>query len=580
MLNMQDEREIKKVIKAMFDAELYGMEQNEKLREPATFSGKFEKRMAGLIRRQRLRYQVKTAVKYMLSAAAVLLIVSCLTNPGRAAKAWNALVKWYRYPKHVELHVNMPEEEKGKEIPEYELTYIPEGFMEGLSNYNGTEGYVQYFGEGYVQNADSLTQKSITLAYSSSDARVYYQEDKAVREKDEEGNEVFCIREEGDIRLVWYSEKDKLMFRLLTSGLPREEAYRIKDGIRRKEDAEYKISPEKAKWEVPVSCRKKVNENLSFDAEVISADSFQNGIFYRTKGYYQEYDEDAFLELFFTDKTIEDRYTYYLPDRSGEEKEGYAYQSSDGCSICLYPTDAIYSVAAEQDYYFYSFCDIMGNLTMYNADQYSKTKELKFMTREESRQKVRETLDNMGFSTGDLIYQAYALDASTLCEESERVYEWGFTEGEVDFRTEWDESQEAYAFQMWQACQGLPVWTALISPVDVVDESKAPVTGIYREDGYAVFHVTDILDFERSEEYDALLPFENIVQLISDKYSGLITEDKIIITEMRLCALTVRDGQGSCMIMPVWICTGKLEEGGNLEQMVFNAVTGEEIYAN
>ncbi len=228
MLNMQDEKEIKRLIRALFDAELDLMEQDEELGEPVAFSGSFEKRMQELIRRQRLGYQVKTAVKYALSAAVVFLLVFCLTNPGRVAKAWDALVKWYRYPKHVELHVHMPEEEKGKEILEYELTYVPEGFMEGPSDYDGTEGYVQYIDEEYA-----LTQKVILLAYSSSNAHAYYQEtDEALWEKDEEGNEVFCIREDGDIRLVWYSEKDKLTFVLLTSGLTKEETYRIKDGIR------------------------------------------------------------------------------------------------------------------------------------------------------------------------------------------------------------------------------------------------------------------------------------------------------------------------------------------------------------
>ena len=333
-------------------------------------------------------------------------------------------------------------------------------------------------------------------------------------------------------------------------------------------------------WSVPAVYKEETSDILAFDAKVIVSESFKDGIFYKTEGHYQEYDEDAFYQFFFSDKTVVKEEVYEMNDRKEEKKEGRTYWSDDNCSICFYPTDAIFSIDSERDYYFYGFCDIVGNLTMYNADKYSLSEELSFMTREKAEEKVQEALEGMGFYPGDTMYQAYALDAATLCEESERVYGWGFTDGEVEFRTKWDVSQEAYAFEMWQICQGLPVWTALISPIDIVDESKAPIAGIYCRDGFVTLHVTDIMDFEISEKYDVLLPFEEIVHKISNKYGDLIMEDRIVIEEMRLCALTNRDGRGGCMVLPVWICTGRLAEAGNMEQMIFDAVTGDEMYAN
>lgn len=334
------------------------------------------------------------------------------------------------------------------------------------------------------------------------------------------------------------------------------------------------------KWRVPSDYKDKVSDILSFDAEVIVSDTFQGGIFYKTKGRYQEYDGEAFQELFFADRKIRDRYTYEMPDRSGMEKEGYAWQSEDGGSLCLYPTEAIYSAGAETDYYFYGFCDITGNVTMYNADRYSLTEELDFMTREEAKQRVSEVLEGMGLSAGEAVFQAYALDAPTLCEESERVYEWGFAEGDVDFRTAWEKEHEAYAFQMWQMCQGLPVWTVNMDPLSVADESNAPVTGILREDGFVRFYVSDILDLKTEEEYDVLMPFEDIIGKIEEKYAVDAMMEKTVIREMRLCALTVRDSHGGCILTPVWICTGKLAEDDYPVQTAFDAVAGEEIANN
>ena len=41
----------------------------------------------------------------------------------------------------------------------------------------------------------------------------------------------------------------------------------------------YEVSTGKAEWETPLSCTEKVSDKLSFDAEVITADSFRSGMF-------------------------------------------------------------------------------------------------------------------------------------------------------------------------------------------------------------------------------------------------------------------------------------------------------------
>ena len=236
MLEMRDEEEIKGLVRLMSEMELQSMEQDETLREPAEFSETFRRRMERLIGRQRRGYQIKKAVGYIVSAAAVFLVILCLTDPGRVVKAWEAIVKWCRYPKHTEMHVHMPGEEKGNAVSEYELTYLPEGFEVTLDEYNGTEGVIHCY--KYIPDGDAVTQQSISLVYGSSNAHVYFQgSEAALREKDEEGNEVFCVKEEdGLISLLWYSEQDKLTFLLLGSDSTEEEMFRVKDGIREKEE--------------------------------------------------------------------------------------------------------------------------------------------------------------------------------------------------------------------------------------------------------------------------------------------------------------------------------------------------------
>lgn len=227
MLETQDEKEIRELVRLMFDAELEGMERDEKLQEAVPFSETFRLKMERLIKRQRQKFERKTAVKYVLSVAAVFLLVLCLVNPAGIAKAWDMCVTWYR--SHIEVRVHIPKEEKGKVISEYELTYVPEGFMLMLDEYDETEGYIQY----------NKGQQVITLVYSSSNRSGNYQQSELTVEKDEEGNEVFVIEDEyGVIRLLWYSKNEKVTFLLYGDGRTKEEMFKIKGGITIKEKRE------------------------------------------------------------------------------------------------------------------------------------------------------------------------------------------------------------------------------------------------------------------------------------------------------------------------------------------------------
>lgn len=124
MLKDQKEQKIERLVRLMFEAELYSMKCMEELREPVAFSEEFERRMERLIGWQRRKYQIGTVVRYVLSAVAILFIILCLTNPGYIAKAWDVLVKWHS----THLEVDMPDTEWTGPVPMYELTYVPEGF--------------------------------------------------------------------------------------------------------------------------------------------------------------------------------------------------------------------------------------------------------------------------------------------------------------------------------------------------------------------------------------------------------------------------------------------------------------------
>ncbi len=223
MAKDQKEQKIERLVRLMFEAELYSMKYMEDQQGPAAFSAGFEQRMKRLIGWQRRKYQIRTVVRYMLSAAAILFIILCLTNPGYIAKAWDVLVKWHS----THMEVDMPDAEWTGPVPMYELTYVPEGFeleMEYCDEiFGGSFSYFSYEDE----------EKVIFFDYSPSGGNHQYDNEHSEISviQDGEGNDVLLVKfEDGGYSMLWRSEEG-LTFSLIAD-VSEEEIFKIKDGIK------------------------------------------------------------------------------------------------------------------------------------------------------------------------------------------------------------------------------------------------------------------------------------------------------------------------------------------------------------
>lgn len=219
MLEKREEQKFERLVRLMFEAELCNMENGAGTRKPVAFSDAFEQGMQRMIKSQRQRYQIRAAVRYALAAAAVALLVVCLTNPEYIAKAWDVLVKWHS----THLEVDMPDTEWTGAVPEYELTYVPEGFelvMEDCDEFGGIILYEN--GENYFRLSYSLAGGN--YKYDNEHSEISIIEDK-------KGNTVLFIRyEEGGYSLLWSSE-DEIMFSMYAL-VTEDELFKIKDGIK------------------------------------------------------------------------------------------------------------------------------------------------------------------------------------------------------------------------------------------------------------------------------------------------------------------------------------------------------------
>ncbi len=333
-------------------------------------------------------------------------------------------------------------------------------------------------------------------------------------------------------------------------------------------------------WENEKEIVEGINDHLKFDAKVIIPEKYSSGIFKETYGTYQEYDYDGFFRYFSDIESVVEETQYDLPDRTNKKTTGRCLDTQNGESICLYPIKLIYTRNQLNEQYFYVFDDNYNNASMYNADHFLLESEIQSVPVENVINECENLLKSAVLSCGEYLLLTYALDLPTMKQQYERIYDWGFDDGTVDIY-DWKESDEAYVIRLWQTVQDLPIMTASVNYYDVIDNSDATVTAIYRKDGFAEVSIGDIFSMEYGEE-KRIITSSDVKDKIIQKYSEVLSEDKITVIEIRLCALASKAGDGKCNILPVWICNYQVESDENnaFSQMLINAFTGEEIYAN
>lgn len=220
MLEKREEQKFERLVRLMFEAELCNMENGAGTRKPVAFSDAFEQGMQRMIKSQRQRYQIRAAVRYALAAAAVALLVVCLTNPGYIAKAWDVLVKWHS----THLEVDMPDTEWTGAVPEYELTYVPEGFELVMEDCDEIYGGVFVYENG---------EKQICLSYSVGGGNYNFDNEHSEISiiKDKEGIEILLVVFEGGGYSMLWKSKEELRFSL-DADVDEKELFKIKDGIK------------------------------------------------------------------------------------------------------------------------------------------------------------------------------------------------------------------------------------------------------------------------------------------------------------------------------------------------------------
>lgn len=213
----------------------------------------------------------------------------------------------------------------------------------------------------------------------------------------------------------------------------------------------------------------------------------------------------------------------------------------------------------------------------YNADKYSLTEQLDFMTREEAYNNLMNVLNGIGLDF-EAKYNAYALDAKTLEEEEYHMDMDGGIE-EESYKDSWTKKDESYYFSMRQTYQGIPVFYASYGGAskEYDNDAYTAVQAIVSEAGIEQINADMIFQFSSEETVKKVADFEMVTETLANKFNNILGDEKYTFSQIELVyVIDVSKGVGVYEMKPAWVFLGTQSDGSRI-QVLIDAQTGKEV---
>lgn len=315
--------------------------------------------------------------------------------------------------------------------------------------------------------------------------------------------------------------------------------------------------------------------NVTFNMDIVVNGDLTEGSVVTAKAQMQKVNQEKAFKLFFSDIAVYDIYDYEEEDEYGKMAHSVTYVSPEETTLSFGPVSSKLEYM-ERDLMlavrntFVTFED-----SRYNADLYSKSEQLSFMTREEAFETVQKNLQALDINM-EADYTGYALDYETM--QSQEYYE--DMNGNVDksqYKAQWSEADDCYYFYIDQIYRGLPLYHVYNKVFGDAGEINAPVQAVVSAEGIEYLGIEKVFTVSEEKGGVSLAGMDMVVKTAADKYNQVLGDATYEITRARLYYyVDLSSGMGVYDVKPVWILSGS-EKGGKKMQMMIDAQTAEEI---
>lgn len=324
----------------------------------------------------------------------------------------------------------------------------------------------------------------------------------------------------------------------------------------------------------------KESGNVTFETMIVLNKDFNPNEIYDYIATLQQPDPSNTLKVLFSGINYQEEIT---TNDSGQTD--YYYAGQNGETLLIYP---------ESVQLYKSFADHLPRILSlsykynYNGDKYSQSEEFSFAARDTALTDILDILSKMGITIGnDYSYSGYSLDYQTMKNEETVLG----IQGEADpsrYKENWSSDDDCYYFALRQTCQKLPVYYIYSDIYKEASDAFAQVQAAYSKDGLFYLLMDKTFKFQKRDTKLKLKNFEEIAGTVEYKYANIISDDNYIVTKAQLMMMARQEKNDNYLLTPVWVFDvteilklqsgeGSVEEHSVLNQVIVNAVTGEEI---
>lgn len=315
--------------------------------------------------------------------------------------------------------------------------------------------------------------------------------------------------------------------------------------------------------------------NVTFDMDIIINTDLTESPVVTAKAQMQKVNQEKAFQLFFSDIAAYDTYDYEEADEYGKMTQSVT---------CVSPEETTLSYGPQSSTLEYMERDLMPAVLntfvpfedeRYNADLYSRTEQLSFMTREEAFETVQKALQEVGINM-EMDYTGYALDYKTM--QSQEYYE--DMDGHIDksqYKPQWSDTDDCYYFYMNQIYRGLPLYHVYNQVFGDAGDINAPIQAVVSREGIEWLKIEKVFALSQEQDCASLADMDAVIKAAADKYNQMPGDDAYEVTKAELYYyVDLSSGLGTYDVKPAWILSG-YQKGGKKMQIVIDAQTAEEI---
>ena len=213
-----------------------------------------------------------------------------------------------------------------------------------------------------------------------------------------------------------------------------------------------------------------------------------------------------------------------------------------------------------------------------NMEKFTSTAEAT-VNEQDAVQKVKDALENAGYSVENLFFQTSSLSADILREIENQYVAEGLLE-ESKRKPEWTNEDDVCIVYARQTVSGIPVYPELSVMAQALaydTPESSPVVAVCSTRGIESLRVYGLYNFQENGENVSLKGFDEIAATVETKFENLLDEATYTVTRAKFYERVYRNEAQQYTAEPIWY----LELTDNNSQkyvMLVNAETGKEIY--